>query len=190
MDFSKMIADYQQRLTEQINQTDVACVNEAIHLLLQARDADKQVFVMGNGGSGASASHIVGDFNKGLSLGKERARRWRFISLVDNSSTVLSLANDVSYNDIFVEQLKNFLNPGDLVIAISGSGNSENVLRAVRYAKECGNTTIGMTAYDGGKLKQEADIRLHFAINDMQIAEDLHMSLLHLMFSVLYHSNC
>ena len=189
MDFSEKILGYADRLTKQIEKIDVETVNRILDLLIATRDAGKQLFIMGNGGSGASASHIVGDFNKGLSLGKERAKRWRAISLVDNSPTVLSLANDVDYADIFVEQLKNFLNEGDVVIALSGSGNSENVLRAVRYAKECGNTTIGMTAYSGGKLKAEADISVHFDIDDMQIAEDLHMMLLHLMFSVLYHSD-
>ena len=190
MDFSEKIVGYTERLTEQIKKVDVETVNKIIALLLDARDFDKQVFIMGNGGSGASASHIVGDFNKGLSLGKERAKRWRWFSLIDNLPTVLSLANDVDYSDIFVEQLKNFLNEGDIVIALSGSGNSENVLKAVRYAKECGNTTIGMTAFDGGALKNEADVSVHFDINDMQIAEDLHMMLLHLIFSVMYHSDC
>ena len=190
MDFSEKIVGYTERLTEQIKKVDVETVNKIIALLLDARDSDKQVFIMGNGGSGASASHIVGDFNKGLSLGKERAKRWRWFSLIDNLPTVLSLANDVDYSDIFVEQLKNFLNEGDIVIALSGSGNSENVLKAVRYAKECGNTTIGMTAFDGGALKNEADVSVHFDINDMQIAEDLHMMLLHLIFSVMYHSDC
>lgn len=190
MDFSEKIIGYKERLTEQIKTADVETINKIINLLLEARDNDKQVFIMGNGGSGASATHIVGDFNKGLSLGKERAKRWRWFSLVDNFPTVLSLANDVAYADIFVEQLKNFLNEGDIVIALSGSGNSENVIKAIRYAKECGNFTVGMTAYDGGVLKNEADISVHFDVNDMQIAEDVHMMLLHLMFSVMYHSDC
>ena len=190
MDFSAKIVDYTERLTAQIKKTDVDVVNRIMNLLLEARANDKQVFIMGNGGSGASASHIVNDYNKGLSLGKEKEKRWRWFCLSDNTPTVLSLANDVDYSEIFVEQLKNFLNPGDIVIGLSGSGNSENILKGIRYANECGNTTVGMTAYTGGKLKDEAAINVHFEISDMQIAEDLHMMLLHSMMNIFYYSNC
>lgn len=190
MDFSSKIVDYTERLTDQIKKTDVETVNRIMNLLLEARDNGKQIFIMGNGGSAASASHIVNDYNKGLSLGKERAKRWRWFCLSDNTPTVLSLANDVEYADIFVEQLKNFLNEDDIVIGLSGSGNSENVLRAIRYANDCGNTTVGMTAFGGGKLKEEAAINIHFDIFDMQIAEDLHMMLLHSMMNIFASTDC
>ena len=190
MDFLKRIDKYKERLKVAVDNIDPIILNEMINKILQARDEQKQIFFMGNGGSGASASHIVGDLNKGLSLGKTCGKRYRSISLVDNSPTLLSLANDVSYDDIFVEQLKNFLNEGDLVIGISGSGNSENILRAVRYAKERGNTVIGLTGFSGGKLKEEADISLHIPVDDMQIAEDAHMMIGHMIFSVLYHTDC
>ena len=178
---------YKEKLLNEITNLDNEAINKVIDLLLKSRDEDRQVFIMGNGGSGATASHITGDFNKGLSLGQLREKRYKFISLVDNSPTLLSLANDVSYDDIFVEQLKNFINPGDLVIAISGSGNSENVLRAVNYAKEKGNKVIGFTGFDGGKLKQLSDVSVHIPLKDMQVVEDVHMMLGHLIFSVLYH---
>ena len=190
MDFSEKIVDYTDRLIAQIRKTDIKTVNRMMNLLLEARANDKQVFIMGNGGSGASASHIANDYNKGLSYGKDKGKRWRWFCLSDNAPTVLSLANDVGYSEIFVEQLKNFLNTGDIVIGISGSGNSDNVLKAIQYANECGNTTIGLTAYRGGKLKNEAAISLHFDISDMQIAEDLHMMLLHAMMNVFYSTDC
>jgi len=185
MDYTKKISDYKTALNEMVSQLDENVINDLINLLTKARDDDKQIFIMGNGGSGATASHFAGDFNKGLSLGKERKERYKVLSLVDNLPTVLSLANDVSYDDIFVEQLKNFLCEGDLVIGISGSGNSENVIRAVKYAKEQGNTVIGFSGYSGGKLKEIADLHVHININNMQIVEDLHMVLTHLMFWVL-----
>ena len=100
---------------------------------------------MGNGGSGASASHAAGDLNKGVSYGREK--RFRVISLNDNLATLTAYANDVSYVDVFVEQLKNFLRPGDLVIAISGSGNSPNVLKAIEYANQQGAITVGLTGF-------------------------------------------
>ena len=185
--YCERINHYKQNLINEINNLDNNAICSVVELLLKSRDEDKQVFIFGNGGSGATASHIVGDFNKGLSLDKPREKRYKFISLVDNSPTLLSLANDVSYNDVFVEQLKNFINDGDLVIGISGSGNSENVLRAVNYAKEIGNTVIGFTGFDGGKLKKLSDVCVHVPLYDMQIVEDIHMMLGHLIFSVLYY---
>lgn len=179
------INSYQKMLIDCIEKWDAHATIEFIQLLKKARDEDKQIIIMGNGGSGATASHFAGDFNKGLSLGKERSERYRVISLVDNSPTVLSLANDVSYDDIFVEQMKNFVCKGDLVIGISGSGNSENVIRAVEYAKEQGATVVGLTGYSGGKLKEISDLNVHFNIDNMQVAEDMHMILTHMIFYVL-----
>lgn len=185
--YNEGIINYKKKLIKEIENLDTKVINEFIELLIKSRDEDKQVFIMGNGGSGATASHIAGDFNKGLSLGQPREERYKFISLVDNSPTVLSLANDVSYDDVFVEQLKNFINDGDVVIGISGSGNSENVIRAVNYAKEKGNMVIGMTGFNGGKLKDLADVCLHIPLHDMQVVEDIHMMVGHLIFSVLYN---
>ena len=185
MDYTKQIGEYTQKMMNEINRLDVAAVNKMMDMLVEARGNDRYVFIMGNGGSGGTASHIAGDFNKGLSLGRPREKRYKFISLVDNAPTVLSLANDVSYNDIFVEQLKNFLNPGDVVIGISASGNSENVLRAAEFAKSRGCPVIGLTGYDGGKLKAMSDLSVHVPLHDMQVVEDIHMMLGHLMVSVL-----
>ena len=185
-----IIEQYKKNLIGCIERLDAQKITQFIELLKQARDQDKQIIIMGNGGSGATASHFAGDFNKGLSLDKPRALRYRVICLADNSPTVLSLANDVSYDDIFVEQMKNFLCPGDLVIGLSGSGNSENILRAVRFAKEQGNTVVGLTGFSGGKLQELSDLNIHADICNMQIVEDIHMILSHLVFFAIKESGC
>jgi len=152
---------------------------EIAQMLLFACHDEKQVFIMGNGGSGSTASHFVSDINKGN--GFELEKKFKAICLNDNIATILAYANDLSYDHIFVEQLKNFLRPGDVVIAISSSGNSENVLRAISYAKEKGAKTIGLTGYDGGQLAQIVDIPFVVAINDTQKAEDMHMIVIHML---------
>lgn len=184
LSYQKQIDEYYTRLKASIDKIDRDEIDKAMNALKKARDNKKFVYIMGNGGSASTASHFAGDFNKGLSLNRED--RFRFVCLNDNAATVLSLANDVDYESVFVEQLKNFLSDGDVVMAISGSGNSENVVRAVEYAKQKGNTVIGLSGYDGGKLKELSDIRLHIPVDDMQIVEDLHMVFDHLMMSILY----
>ncbi len=184
MSYREQIDAYYDRLKTTMDQIDRGEIEKAMLALKEARDNKHYVFIMGNGGSASTASHFTGDFNKGLSLNREK--RFRFVCLNDNAATVLSLANDVAYEAIFVEQLKNFLSDGDIVMAISGSGNSKNVINAVEYAKQRGNTVIGLTGFDGGKLKPLSDIQLHIPINDMQVVEDLHMVFDHLMMSILY----
>jgi D-sedoheptulose 7-phosphate isomerase len=184
MNYITQIDDYFNVLKATIDKIDKDEIKKAIICLKNARDSRHFIYSMGNGGSAATASHYAGDFNKGLSFGKEK--RFKFVALNDNLPTILSLANDVSYTSIFIEQLKNFLEPQDVVIAISGSGNSENIINAVQYAKEHGGIVIGLTGHNGGKLKELSDIKLHVPINNMQIVEDLHMVFDHLMMSILY----
>ena len=156
---------------------------EICQTLLSAYHQGKQVFIMGNGGSGSTASHFVCDINKG-SCSKLR-KRFKVICLNDNIPIILAYANDLSYDKIFVEQLKNYLNEGDIVIGISGSGNSENVLQAVSYAKGKGARTIGLTGFDGGKLAKIVDIPFIAVINDMQKVEDLHIIAVHMLMQFL-----
>lgn len=153
-------------------------------MLIWAYKHDKQIFIMGNGGSGATASHFVCDINKGACLNLDK--RFKVICLNDNIPSILAYANDLSYADIFVEQLKNFLQFEDVVIGISGSGNSENVIRAVSYAKEKGAKTIGLTGFNGGRLSQIVDIPLVIDIKDMQKIEDLHLIVVHMLMQYLY----
>ena len=160
-------------------------INNVIHLLETARKDGRRIYICGNGGSAATASHYVGDFNKGVSMGLNK--RYRFESLGDNIPTMMAIANDISYDDIFVEPLKNKMDKGDIVIGISGSGNSENVVRAIEYANNYGGLTIGIVGYDGGRVKKLAQHSIHVNIDNMQIVEDVHMILDHVMMYVLCH---
>jgi len=184
--FSVDIESYFTRLKATIDSISRDELQNFLGLLLGALERGAQVFIMGNGGSHATASHFVADFNKGLSYGK--ARRFRFICLGDNTATLTAYANDVSYEDVFVEQLRNFLEPGDLVIGISGSGNSRNVIKAIEFANASGAVTLALTGYDGGALKRTARHGVHVPIADMQVTEDLHMVLDHMAYSILGRS--
>ena len=131
------------------------------------------IYTIGNGGSGASASHAAGDFLKGASYGLDK--RFRMICLNDNLPSMMAIANDIGWESVFVEPLKNFLSPNDLVIGISGSGNSKNVVNAIEYANEQGATTVAMSGFKGGKISQIATIDVHASVADMEVTEDVHM---------------
>ena len=138
---------------------------------------------MGNGGSGSTASHMVCDILKGCSFKKEK--RFKIMCLNDNIPTILAYSNDVSYEKIFEEQLKNYLNDGDILLAISGSGNSKNIINAVNYAKKNNFYVVGFTGYDGGMLKKLSDLSIDTNINDMQISEDIHVIVMHILYHLL-----
>lgn len=182
-DYTTDIAAYFEREKHVLDLIDKASLSEVMNLLEEARLDGRQIFIMGNGGSGATASHYCCDFNKGISLSKEK--RYRMICLNDNVPTLMAYANDISYDAIFIGPLQNFYNEGDVVIGISGSGNSGNVVKAMKWAKDHGAVTIAISGYDGGKLKQIADHGVHIPVDDMQITEDLHMVLDHCMMKVL-----
>ena len=184
MDFRNDINDYISLEIETLKKLDVDAINEALNLLMETARNHKRIYVFGNGGSSATASHIQNDFGKGVSEYVED--KFRFQCLNDNVPTVMAIANDIGFEEIFRFQLRGVIEPGDVVIAISGSGNSANVINAVEYAKEQGNKIIGMTGFSGGKLKELSDISLHAPINSMQVTEDIHMIFDHLMMSVLY----
>lgn len=131
------------------------------------------IYTMGNGGSGASASHAAGDFLKGASYGLDK--RFKMICLNDNLPSMMAIANDIGWESIFVEPLKNFLQPHDLVIGISGSGNSKNVVSAIEYANEKGATTVAMSGFKGGRISEIATINVHAPVMDMEVTEDVHM---------------
>lgn len=189
MDYINDISAYFERLKNTIDQIDKSELNNLMNVLVEAKENGKQIFIMGNGGSSATASHYVCDFNKGVSLGQEK--KFKFICLNDNIPSLMAYANDLSFEDIFVEQLKNLYQEGDVVIGISGSGNSNNVLKAIEYANAHGGITVGLTGYSGGRLKEMAQCGVHIPINDMQIAEDLHMVLDHCMMKILCnHNSC
>src|SRR5713101_3058299 len=149
---------YKQELLKAITHLDLEKVNRAIRLFDEARAAGRNVFVCGNGGSASTASHFVCDMVKGASF--HRDKRFRIMALTDSLPTITAYANDVCYDCVFVEQLKNFAQPGDVVMAISGSGNSPNVLQAVEYANSIGCRTIALSGRNGGKLGPMAQLNL------------------------------
>jgi len=174
---------YLARLSAVLETIDREQLDNAIEVIAGAWQAGRQIITLGNGGSSLTALHFVNDWNKSVFLASGRPFRGR--SLVDNMGLVMSYGNDISFQDIFVEQLKNVMNPGDLVIAISGSGNSENVIRAVRYANEQGAVTIGLCGYRGGRLKELARHVVWAEVDDMQLSEDVHAIFGHMVMQRL-----
>lgn len=166
------IKNYLEAVNETISQINIDKINSLVELLLQTYQNEKTIYAFGNGGSSATASHFIGDLVKGVSYGLQK--RFKAICLNDNLPALMAIANDISFDDIFIEQLKNFLSPGDVVIGISGSGNSANVVKALYYAKERGATTVAICGFQGGKSKEICDLVLHAEVNDMEVSEDVH----------------
>lgn len=183
MDSKNRISDYFNRLKTAVDRVPLQDISGICAVLKEAYEKEKTIFIMGNGGSGATSAHLACDFNKGV-CGKAR-KKLKVVSLADNMPVILAIANDLSYDKIFVEQLKNHLKPGDVVIGISGSGNSPNVIEAVNYANDAGCVTIGLCGYDGGQLKKICRHSVHVKVNDMQIAEDIHLVIGHIIMQVL-----
>ena len=170
---------YRTNLLEAVRRIDTSRVEQVIQWFEEARAAGKQIFVCGNGGSGSTASHFACDIVKGASFNRER--RFRMIALTDSLPTLTAYSNDVSYECVFTEQLKNFAQAGDLVMCISGSGNSPNVLRAMEYANSIGCRTIALTGRDGGKLGPLAQLNIQVAEPHMGRIEDAHMIICHMI---------
>ena len=177
------LSEYCAGLSKALEGVSPERFEEFVYLLENAYQEERQVFFMGNGGSALTASHITCDLNKGVSYGRQK--RFRVICLNDNLATVSAYANDVSYAEAFVEQLKNFLRPGDVVVGISGSGNSSNVLKAIDYANSHGAHTVGLCGFNGGKLAGMVRTPILAPVQDMQKAEDVHMILFHVVMQVL-----
>lgn len=175
----KIIQEYFDTLKKTINNLNVDEFISVANLMSQARSKGKKIFIFGNGGSGSTATHFSCDINKGVSYGKKE--RFKVICLNDNIPTLLAYSNDIGYDIVFKEQLENYLEAGDLVIGISGSGNSKNILYAIEFAKEKSAITVGITGFNGGKLKSIADYSVNANFNDMQISEDIHMIWVHVM---------
>jgi D-sedoheptulose 7-phosphate isomerase len=174
---------YFNRLTPLLGAIDRAQLDAAIAVIDQAWRRGAQIITLGNGGSAMTALHFITDWNKSLYLSAGRPFRGR--TLVDNLGLLMAYGNDHSFQDLFVEQLKNIMQEGDLVIAISGSGNSENVIRAVDWANENGAVTLGLCGYDGGKLKGKARHVVWANIQDMQLCEDVHAIFGHVVMQTL-----
>jgi D-sedoheptulose 7-phosphate isomerase len=172
-------AQYKADLLTAIDSVDLEKVGQAISILAEARDQDRTIFTCGNGGSASTASHFATDLVKGASY--KRDKRFRILSLVDSLPTLTAYSNDVNYECVFVQQLQNFAKPGDVVIAISGSGNSPNVLRAIEYANSIGCRTIALTGRDGGQLGPLAQLNIQVAHQHMGRIEDGHVIVMHMI---------
>lgn len=204
MNYIGELQAYRDREIEVYKRIDLESVNTVMNVLEEARLTGRHIFICGNGGSSATASHYTGDFNKGVNMGLlgvgrhctdgiPRAEKmngiplYNFECLSDNIPTMMAVSNDESYAEVFRFPLSVKMKAGDVVIGISGTGNSANVVNAMEYAKEHGGTTIAIVGYNGGRIKKIADYNIHVEINDMQIVEDLHMVLDHMMMWVLSH---
>jgi len=183
MDYTKQIAEYIEMEKEALTNLPKKDISRVMNVLENARLKQKRVFICGNGGSASTASHYECDFNKGVSY--DQTVKYDFECLSDNVPMMTAIANDIGYDDVFVVPLRNKLKAGDVVIGISGSGNSENVVRAITYANEKGAETVAICGYNGGQLKELAKYNIHVNIDNMQIVEDMHLMLDHLMMYIL-----
>jgi len=174
--------DYRTKLLRVLDAVELPRVEEAIAVLTRAREEDRQIFVCGNGGSAATANHFACDMVKGASYGRDK--RFRIMALSEQIPTLTAYANDVGYEHVFAEQLKNFAQAGDVVMALSGSGNSPNVIQAVEVANARGCYTIGLSGRDGGRLAPLAKLSLHVKEDHMGRIVDAHLMICHM---ICYH---
>ena len=179
-----------ERVGQELQRVDVEQIHKLADLIHHCYQHDRFVFICGNGGSGSNASHFCEDLGKGTlrreDFENDQKKRLKVLSLTNNTPYILAWANDEGFDRVFVEQLKNLAGPGDLLIAISGSGNSPNVLRAVEWANRKGLTTIGCTGFSGGKLQKLAHHNLHVPLDDMGIVESIHLTIFHWVLDNLY----
>lgn len=183
--FNAHFTSYFEKVSHTLQKIDMDSMNMAVEAMLRCYENGGTMFIFGNGGSGATASHVAGDFIKGISYGLEK--RFKIICLNDNMPGLSAISNDLSYNEVFIEPLKNFLSDKDLVIGISGSGNSENVVKALQYAKDHNAETIAFCGFNGGKISKIADIQVHAPIADMEVTEDIHLVIFHAVKQQLMH---
>jgi D-sedoheptulose 7-phosphate isomerase len=185
-----VVSDYLRRLQAELDRLNQDDLRQWADLLFQAWDGERSVFIFGNGGSGTTATHMCEDLGKSTlrprDLRDEGQKRLRVLSLTDNLGWILAVGNDVGYDQIFVQQLMNFGRAGDVVIAISGSGNSPNVLAAVDWANRHDLVTFGLTGFDGGKLKQMQRFGLHVPLDDMGMVESIHLAVFHWVLNDVY----
>lgn len=175
----ELVKSYIKNEIDILSKIDISLISRLINLIDTTYQKRATIYVCGNGGSALTASHISCDFNKCLNEIYEN--KFNVVCLSDNVGVITALANDISYQDIYYKQLINKLKRNDLLIAISGSGNSANVIKAAEYAKNVGTNVVSLTGFDGGKLKTLSDFDINIPISNMQIVEDVHLMINHLM---------
>ena len=173
------VRDYRRALVEALEAIDMATVDAFIETLTNARDTGKRIFVCGNGGSAATASHFATDIGKGASYG--RPERFAVYALTDSVPTITAYANDVGYDVVFAEQLAGLASSGDVLVTISGSGRSPNVVAAARSARVLGMTVVSLTGFQGGDMPPLSDIHINVPSDHMGRIEDAHMSICHMV---------
>jgi D-sedoheptulose 7-phosphate isomerase len=179
------VPSYLEELRGTIQKLPVRTINRLARAFLEAYDNGRTIFLFGNGGSAALASHMACDLGKGTA--PTAGKRLRAVALTDNVALITAWANDSRYEDIFAEQLGNLLQPGDIAVGISASGNSPNILAALNAARRVGVITAGITGFQGGKMLSLCDICVVVPSDNMQIIEDLHLSIAHSVFRVVLH---
>jgi D-sedoheptulose 7-phosphate isomerase len=183
----EFIQNYVKKMKDAIDTMNWEDVRIITEVLFNAYKNGKHVFILGNGGSATLASHFACDLGKGTleRIYDSRERRFRVVSLTDNVALLTAYGNDVSYDDIFSQQLNNLVNEGDIVIAITGSGNSRNVVNAMKLAKEFGAKTVSFTGFDGGAVKQLSDYNIHVNSDHYGTIEGLHTDVMHVITDYL-----
>jgi D-sedoheptulose 7-phosphate isomerase len=187
---SSVISDahsYFGRYAKVVADLPYAQIEQVVDLLYEAYKQQRRVFLFGNGGSAALASHFACDLGKGTATPGVPDKRFRVLSLTDNIPLITAWANDSSYDQVFAEQLRNFIQPGDIAFGISGSGCSPNVLLGLQAARESEAITVGLTGFKGGKMPQKCDFCIVIPSDNMQIIEDLQLGIAHAVFTVIRH---
>lgn len=174
------VSDYLNAVAKLLDEVPREETRKVAELVVEAYRSGKQVFIMGNGGSAATASHLACDLQKGVSC--TGGTKFKVMAVTDNVPLMTAWANDFDYSDIFAEQLSAWVQPGDLVIGISGSGNSPNVIKGIELADQKGAVTVGLSGFKGGRLTQAARHNVVVPSDDMQHIEDVHLVVSHLIF--------
>lgn len=188
MDYSFDLQKYVDSEIKVLEALDIKAISEVMNVFEKARKNGNRIFICGNGGSASIASHFCCDFNKGVS--EHQDKKYNFECLSDNVATMMAVANDISYDEVFRFPLKNKMQEGDVLVGISGSGNSKNVVNAFNFAKTIKNSkTVALVGYSGGELKNVADYCIHVNLDNMQISEDVFQILDHMMMYVLSNTN-
>ena len=176
-------AEYLKRASDELARVDQEAVVRWADLIFAAWKDNRTVFIVGNGGSATTATHMAEDLAKSTlrpeDLHDDSRKRLRVMSLTDNVGWMLAVANDLSYEEIFVQQLMNLAGEGDVLLAVSGSGNSSNIVRSVDWSNRNGLKTFGITGYDGGRVKAMCDDGIHVDLDDMGMVESIHLTLFH-----------
>ena len=184
------VSQYLQRLNDEINRIDQSAMERWADGVFECWERGRQLFIIGNGGSGTTASHMAEDLGKSTlepeDLNDESKKRLKVLSLTDNAGWIMAVGNDLAYDQIFVQQLMNYGEQDDMLLAISGSGNSPNILNAVDWANRHGLRTFGLTGYNGGKLKDAQQDGLHVELDDMGMVESIHLCLFHWVLNDVY----